>query len=62
MGHHSTAVATADGRRTAVSDATAEPSDREPNAGVERFYEVVSAADTATICFMLGRPAPAAAE
>lgn len=58
MGHHSTAVATADGKRTAVSDATAEPYDREPNEGVERFYQVVSAADTATICHMLGRPVP----
>ncbi|WP_127505803.1 serine hydrolase domain-containing protein [Actinoplanes solisilvae] len=60
MGHHSTAVASADGRRTAVTDATAEPVDSEPNAGAERFYRVVMAADTATICHLLNKPVPAA--
>jgi len=59
MGHHSTAVATVDGRRTAVSDATAEPADAEPNDGVNRFYDIVGAADTATICHLLGKPTPA---
>lgn len=59
MGHHSTAVTTEDGRRTAVSDATAEPADSTPNAGVERFVRVVFAADAVTICTMLGKPAPA---
>ncbi|MEV6489493.1 serine hydrolase domain-containing protein [Actinoplanes sp. NPDC051633] len=60
MGHHSTAVASADGRRTAVSDTTAEPGDAEPNAGVTRYYEVAVAAESVTICEMLDKPVPAA--
>ena len=60
MGHHSTAAATEDGRRTAVTDATGEPNDRETNAGVERYQRVILfGADTVAICQMLGRPVPA---
>jgi D-alanyl-D-alanine carboxypeptidase len=60
MGHHSTAVATEDGRRTAVTDATAEPNDRATNAGVERYYQVILfGADTVALCQMLGKPVPA---
>jgi D-alanyl-D-alanine carboxypeptidase len=59
LGHHSTAVASADGRRTAISDTTAEPSDQEPNDGVNRFVEVAFAAETVTICHMLDQPVPA---
>ncbi len=60
MGHHSTAVTTGDGRRTAVTNATAEPNDRATNAGVERYYRVILfGADTVSICQMLGKPVPA---
>jgi D-alanyl-D-alanine carboxypeptidase len=60
LGHHSTAVASADGRRTAVSDTTVEPSDTELNDGVNRYYEVAFAAQDVTICEMLDKPVPAA--
>lgn len=59
MGHHSTAVATADGRRTAVTDATAEPADTEASEGAERYVEVVFAADAVAVCEMLDKPVPA---
>jgi D-alanyl-D-alanine carboxypeptidase len=59
LGHHSTAVASADGRRTAVSDTTAEPSDTTSNPGVDRFYQVAVAAEYVTICKMLDKPVPA---
>ncbi|MDI6105642.1 serine hydrolase domain-containing protein [Actinoplanes sp. NEAU-A12] len=60
LGHHSTAVASADGRRTAVSDTTVEPSDTEENDGVNRYYEVAFAAEYVTICEMFDKPVPAA--
>lgn len=60
LGHHSTAVASADGRRTAVSDTTVEPSDTEQNDGVNRYYQVAFAAEDVTICQMLDKPVPAA--
>ncbi len=60
MGHHSTAVASEDGRRTAVTDATGEPNDRDENPGVERYYQtIVFGADTVNICQMFGKPVPA---
>lgn len=59
LGHHSTAVASADGRRTAISDTNAEPSDLEPNDGATRFVEVAMAAEYVTICQMLDKPVPA---
>jgi D-alanyl-D-alanine carboxypeptidase len=59
LGHHSTAMAAADGRRTAVSDTTAEPSDSTENAGVTRYYQVALAAEEVTICQMLDKPVPA---
>jgi D-alanyl-D-alanine carboxypeptidase len=59
LGHHSTAVTTTDGRRTAVSDTTAEPSDLTDNAGVTRFAQVAFAAEDVTICVMLNKPVPA---
>jgi D-alanyl-D-alanine carboxypeptidase len=58
MGHHSTAVVTADGRRTAISDTTAEPSDMVTTAGGTRFAEVAFAAEDVTICQMLDKPVP----
>jgi D-alanyl-D-alanine carboxypeptidase len=60
LGHHSTAVTTADGRRTAISDTTAEPSGNVQNDAVNRFYTVSMAAESVTICEMLDRPVPAA--
>ncbi|MFI5934011.1 serine hydrolase domain-containing protein [Actinoplanes sp. NPDC051494] len=60
MGHHSSAVATADGRRTAVADTTAEPSDTTPSDGANRFARVAYAADDIASCVMLGKPVPAA--
>jgi D-alanyl-D-alanine carboxypeptidase len=59
VGHHSNAMTTADGRRSAVTDLTANLGDAEPNDGVARFMRVVTAADTVAICRMLGKPAPA---
>jgi D-alanyl-D-alanine carboxypeptidase len=59
LGHHSTAVASADGRRTAITDTTAEPSDLEPNDGVNRYVEVAFAAEYITICEMYNKPVPA---
>jgi len=59
LGHHSTAVVSADGRRTAVSDTNAEPSDLVENAGATRYYQVAFAAETVTICQMLDQPVPA---
>ena len=59
LGHHSSAVVSADGRRTAISDTTAEPGDSQPNAGVNRFVEVAFAAEDVTICQMLDEPVPA---
>jgi D-alanyl-D-alanine carboxypeptidase len=60
QGHHSTAVTTADGRRTAISDSTSDPSDSEMNDGLARYYEVAFAAQTVTICEMNDKPVPAA--
>jgi D-alanyl-D-alanine carboxypeptidase len=60
LGHHSTAVTSTDGRRTAVSDTNAGPSDTEKSDGMNRYYEVVIAAEQATVCEMLGKPIPAA--
>ena len=59
MGHHSTAVVTADGRRTAITDTTAEPLDLTENPGVNRFAEVAFAAEDVTVCEMLDKPVPA---
>jgi D-alanyl-D-alanine carboxypeptidase len=60
MGHHSTAAATEDGRRTAITDATGEPADATENPGVENYYQVILfGADTVTSCQMLGKPVPA---
>lgn len=59
LGHHSTAVASGDGRRTAVSDTTVEPTDTEQNPGVQRYYDVAIAAEFATVCAMYGKPFPA---
>ncbi len=60
MGHHSTAAATEDGRRTAITDATGEPNDPAENPGVERYYQaILFGADTVTSCQMLGKPVPA---
>ncbi len=59
LGHHSIALATADGRRTVVSVANAEPFDAQPNAGWDRYYRVAMAATDASVCAMLGRPVPA---
>ncbi|GIE37022.1 serine hydrolase [Actinoplanes italicus] len=59
LGHHSSAVTSADGRRSAATDLTANLGDAEPNDGVARFVRVVTAADTVAICRMLGKPAPA---
>jgi D-alanyl-D-alanine carboxypeptidase len=58
-GHRSRAVATEDGRRTAIADATAQPSITASGDGVSRYVQVVSAADTALTCEMLDRPVPA---
>ncbi|GAB6902603.1 serine hydrolase domain-containing protein [Kineosporia succinea] len=57
-GHHSTAVVSDDGRRTAVSDTTAGPSDLTPNDGANRFAQVAFAAQDVTTCKMLGKPVP----
>jgi D-alanyl-D-alanine carboxypeptidase len=60
LGHHSTAVVSADGRRTAVSDTTADVGDTKTNPGVERFAQVAFAAEDITVCQMLDRPVPTA--
>ncbi|MFG1921665.1 serine hydrolase domain-containing protein [Cryptosporangium sp. NPDC048952] len=60
MGHHSTAVATEDGRLTAVTDSTGEPLEATENAGVKRYYQtLVFGADAVTTCQLLGKPVPA---
>ena len=59
QGHHSTAVTSADGRRTAISDSTSDPSDMEMNDGLARYYEVAFAAQDVTICEMNNKPVPA---
>jgi D-alanyl-D-alanine carboxypeptidase len=59
MGHHSTAVVTEDGRRTAVTDSTGEPIDQTESPGMQRYYQAtVFGADTVNICQMLGKPVP----
>jgi D-alanyl-D-alanine carboxypeptidase len=59
MGHHSTAVATEDGRRTAITDTTGEPDDLAQNPATERFQRtVLFGADIVNICQMLGKPVP----
>ncbi|MEU8663432.1 serine hydrolase domain-containing protein [Actinoplanes philippinensis] len=58
LGHHSTAVTTADGRRSAVTDVTANLGDTTPNGGAIRFRQVASAAETVATCQMLGEPVP----
>ena len=60
QGHHSTAVTSADGRRTAISDSTSDPSDMEMNDGLARYYQVAFAAQDVTICVMKHKPVPAA--
>lgn len=60
QGHHSTAVTSADGRRTAISDSTSDPSDMEMNDGLARYYQVAFAAQDVTICEMNDKPVPAA--
>ncbi|GLY28903.1 serine hydrolase [Kineosporia sp. NBRC 101731] len=57
-GHHSTAVTTENGRRTAITDTTAGPSDLSPNQGATRFAQVAFAAQDVTTCKMLGKPVP----
>ncbi|MEU8240981.1 serine hydrolase domain-containing protein [Actinoplanes missouriensis] len=60
MGHHSTAAATENGRRTAITDATGEPADLTENPGVQRYYQaILFGADIVTACQMLGKPVPA---
>ncbi len=59
MGTHSTAVATEDGRRTAVTVSTAEPNDPSETPGKERYYQaILFGADSVTIAQMLGKPVP----
>ncbi|WP_332879938.1 serine hydrolase domain-containing protein [Kineosporia rhizophila] len=58
-GHQSFAVATEDGKRTAVSDVTAVPYGDEWNDGMRRWSEVTEAAEVVTLCQMLGKAAPA---
>ncbi|GAB3796032.1 serine hydrolase domain-containing protein [Micromonospora zhanjiangensis] len=58
IGHHSVTLATADGRRTVVTDANAEPFDATPNAKWDHFYQVAMAATDASVCAMLGKPVP----
>ena len=59
QGHHSTAVTSADGRRTAISVSTSDPSDMATNDGLARYYEVAFAAEDITACEMLDKPVPA---
>jgi len=59
QGHHSSAVVSADGRRTAIADSTSNPSDAEMNAGLARFAEVASAAEAVAVCKMNNKPVPA---
>jgi D-alanyl-D-alanine carboxypeptidase len=62
LGTHSTAVATEDGRRTAVTVSTADPIDRTDTPGKERYYQaIVFGADRVTIAQMLGKPVPSEA-
>jgi D-alanyl-D-alanine carboxypeptidase len=61
LGHHSTAVVSDDGRRTAVTDTNTEPSDVDGlTPGTERFIRVAFAAEDASVCRMLDKPLPAA--
>jgi D-alanyl-D-alanine carboxypeptidase len=55
MGHHSSAYTTADGRRTAVSDATAGPSEKSETGPATRYVETLVAADAQLACAMLGK-------
>ncbi|MGN9813414.1 serine hydrolase domain-containing protein [Micromonospora sp. BQ11] len=58
-GHHSTAVATEDGRRTAVTNSTGEPNHLTENPGAKRYYQAtVFGADTVNIYQMLDKPVP----
>ncbi|MFI2278037.1 hypothetical protein [Catenuloplanes sp. NPDC020197] len=52
-GHHSTAVTTADGRRTAVSDTTISP-----GGDARRYLRLALAAEDALSCELLGKPVP----
>ncbi len=59
MGHHSTAVATEDGRRTAITVSTAEPNDHTENPGMERYYQaILFGADAVNIYQMFGKAVP----
>jgi D-alanyl-D-alanine carboxypeptidase len=58
-GHHSTAVTTADGRRTAVSDTTISPSGDSDKPNADRYVQLALAAEAVLTCTMLGQPAPA---
>ena len=58
LGHHSTALATENGKRTAVSDTTAEPAGTEETPGVTRFVQAAFAAEDVTVCQMLDKPVP----
>ncbi|WP_085066867.1 serine hydrolase domain-containing protein [Catenuloplanes japonicus] len=53
-GHHTIALATENGRRTVVSDTTAQPSVTATAEGAARFAEVSAAATTALICELVG--------
>jgi D-alanyl-D-alanine carboxypeptidase len=60
LGHHSTAVVSEDGHRTAITDTNAEPSDVDgPVPGAMRFAKVAFAAEDASVCVMLRKPLPA---
>ncbi len=59
LGHRSTAFASEDGKRTAVTDITARAFDPDLNPGVQRFDQVATAVQDATVCLMLGKPVPA---
>jgi D-alanyl-D-alanine carboxypeptidase len=60
LGHLSTALFSADGRRATVTDMTTSLGPRAtPNAAVDKATVAASAADLTAICQMFGKPAPA---
>ncbi|GAB6902956.1 serine hydrolase domain-containing protein [Kineosporia succinea] len=57
-GHRTTALATEDGGRTAVSALTAVPGPDAGDEDVERWYQLAQAAQDTAVCTMLDQPVP----
>jgi D-alanyl-D-alanine carboxypeptidase len=63
LGHHSTALVSPDGRRSAVADSTSQLDPRvEPTAAAARAATAIGTADATAVCAMYGKAVPTTAK